>query len=169
MADANASAILDWQAGNPVTCTTKSWVYRLKDDKLCFYPNPRHHCREGLLPFWSEPACQTFLVRYVFTVQGSICWADQWGEWSSKLLGGKLVLPLLCFGYFVCYGIPREIGSDIAGCIGINDAIIKKSHPVAFPSPRASQSAWSNYLPFLSCAGTRTGSIVTPPHARLAT
>ena len=44
--------------------------------KLCSNSNPQHHCGEGLLPFWCEPACQTFLICNVFLVQGSVSWAD---------------------------------------------------------------------------------------------
>ena len=85
------------------------------------------------------------------------------GEWSPQVLSGKLVLPLFRFSCFVVYGIPGEIGSDITGYVGIDDTVVKEATLLPSHTPRASQSAWSSCLLFLSCSSTRTGSIVTPP------
>ena len=93
-------------SANLATCATEVKVHRTKDVKLCVDVHPRQGDKERLLPLVGKAAGQPLLVRYIFTMNASLCGTHKWCEGGPEFLSSGAILCLLDGCGTVDYGFP---------------------------------------------------------------
>ena len=87
--------------------------------KLGLHPDPSNDGGEWPLPSGCKPACQMTLERSIFHLQDTISTTHKGCDQATKFFHYWRILLLLLSNKSFSSCLPREVGREVDGCIGI--------------------------------------------------